>query len=54
MLLHDFAPTTEYTAGGLAEADLDLQAVEITVLLLRRLRAEGYELVGLPVPAPAG
>ncbi len=49
-LLHDFAPTTEYTAGGLAESDLDLQVIEITELLLRRLRTAGFELVGLPVP----
>lgn len=48
VLLHDFAPTTEYTAGGLTEADLDLRAIEITVLLLHRLRALGFELVNLP------
>lgn len=53
VLLHDFAPRTEYTAGGMEESDLDLQAVEITVLLLQRLRAAGFELVGLPEQQPA-
>lgn len=52
-LLHDFAPHTEFTAGGLAEADLDLRVVDITTLLLRRLRQAGFTFVGLPDPAPA-
>jgi peptidoglycan/xylan/chitin deacetylase (PgdA/CDA1 family) len=52
VLLHDFAPHTEFTAGGLAEEDLDLRVIDITVLLLQRLRAEGFTLVGLPDPVP--
>lgn len=50
-LLHDFAPRTEFTAGGLAEADLDLRIMEITTLLVRRLRRLGFAFVGLPEPA---
>lgn len=53
VLLHDFAPRTEFTAGGLTEADLDLQVIDITVLLLDRLRKAGYAFVGLPEPVPA-
>ena len=53
MLLHDFAPRTEFIAGGLTEADLDLQVLDITVLLLHRLAEAGYASVGLPEPAPA-
>ncbi|HEY0167505.1 MAG TPA: polysaccharide deacetylase family protein [Jatrophihabitans sp.] len=54
VLLHDFAPFTEFTAGGLAEADLDLQVIDITMLLLRRLRDAGFTFVSLSDPAPAG
>ncbi len=50
VLLHDFAPNTEFTKGGLTEADLDLRALDITVLLLRRLREAGYQLADLPEP----
>lgn len=53
VLLHDFAPRTEFTAGGLTEADLDLRVIDITVLLLDLLRAAGFTFVGLPAPAPA-
>lgn len=53
-LLHDFAPATEFTAAGLTEADLDLRVVEITTLLIRRLRAEGFSFVGLPDPGRSG
>lgn len=48
VLLHDFAPYTEFVAGGLAESDLDLQAPAITAQLLPRLREAGFELTGLP------
>jgi peptidoglycan/xylan/chitin deacetylase (PgdA/CDA1 family) len=48
VLLHDFAPHTEFGAGGLTEDDLDLQAVAITRLLLPRLREAGYQLTNLP------
>lgn len=53
VLLHDFAPYTEFTAGGLVEADLYLQVLDITALLLQQVRAAGYTFVGLPEPAPA-
>lgn len=53
VLLHDYAPRTEFTAGGLTEADLDLRVIEITVLLLHRLREAGYAVVGLPEPVSA-
>ncbi len=49
-LLHDFAPVTEFTAAGLTEADLDLRVIEITTLLIERLRGEGFSFVGLPEP----
>ena len=52
VLLHDFAPYSEFSADGLTEADLDLRAVDITALLLQRLRAAGFSVVGLPDPAP--
>jgi peptidoglycan-N-acetylglucosamine deacetylase len=52
-LLHDFAPYTEFTAGGLTGADLDLRIVEITTLLIERLRREGFSFVGLPELAAA-
>jgi peptidoglycan/xylan/chitin deacetylase (PgdA/CDA1 family) len=48
VLLHDYAPRTEFLGGGLRESELDLQAVAITALLLPRLRAAGFELTGLP------
>lgn len=51
-LLHDYAPRTEYTGFGLAEEDLDLRVVDITTLLIRRLREEGFALVALPAPSP--
>ncbi|MDQ1738644.1 MAG: peptidoglycan-N-acetylglucosamine deacetylase [Pseudonocardiales bacterium] len=50
VLLHDFAPATEFTAAGLAEADLDLRVVDITAALLHRLRTAGFTFVGLPDP----
>jgi peptidoglycan-N-acetylglucosamine deacetylase len=52
-LLHDFAAPTEYTPAGLTEADLDLRIIEITTLLIERLRGAGLSFVGLPEPAPA-
>lgn len=52
-LLHDFAAATEYTPAGLAEADLDLRIIEITALLIERLRGAGLSFVGLPEPTPA-
>jgi peptidoglycan/xylan/chitin deacetylase (PgdA/CDA1 family) len=51
-LLHDYAPYTEFTAGGLTEADLDLRIIEITSRLIGRLREHGFSFVGLPDPAP--
>jgi peptidoglycan/xylan/chitin deacetylase (PgdA/CDA1 family) len=53
VLLHDFAPYTEFGNSGLTEADLDLQAPAITRLLLARLREAGFELTDLPEQALA-
>jgi peptidoglycan/xylan/chitin deacetylase (PgdA/CDA1 family) len=50
VVLHDFAPFTEFTGRGLAVADLDLRVVEIAGLLIRRLREHQFTLVGLPDP----
>jgi thioesterase domain-containing protein/peptidoglycan/xylan/chitin deacetylase (PgdA/CDA1 family) len=52
-LLHDFAAATEFTPAGLTEADLDLRIIEITTLLIERLRGAGFSFVGLPEPAQA-
>jgi thioesterase domain-containing protein/peptidoglycan/xylan/chitin deacetylase (PgdA/CDA1 family) len=52
VLLHDFAAATEFTPAGLTEADLDLRILEITALLIERLRGAGLSFVGLPEPAP--
>ena len=52
-LLHDFAAATEFTPAGLTEADLDLRILEITALLIERLRGAGLSFTGLPEPAPA-
>ena len=52
-LLHDFAAATEFTPAGLTEADLDLQIIEITALLIGRLRAAGLSFTKLPEPTPA-
>jgi peptidoglycan-N-acetylglucosamine deacetylase len=46
-LLHDFAPYTEFTAGGLTEADLDLRILEVVSALIPRLRDNGFRFVGL-------
>ena len=51
-LLHDFAPPTEFIPAGLTEADLDLRIIEITKLLIDRLRGAGFSFTGLPEPAP--
>jgi peptidoglycan/xylan/chitin deacetylase (PgdA/CDA1 family) len=48
VLLHDFAPRTEFLARRLTEGRLDLRVLEVTALLLQRLREDGYQLVGLP------
>ena len=53
VLLHDFAAATEFAPAGLTEADLDLRIIEITTLLIERLRAAGLSFVGLPEPGPA-
>ena len=53
VLLHDFAAATEFTPAGLTEADLDLRIIEITTLLIERLRGAGFSFVGLPEPGPA-
>ena len=52
-LLHDFAAATEFTPAGLTEEDLDLRIIEITTLLIERLRAAGLSFTGLPEPARA-
>jgi peptidoglycan/xylan/chitin deacetylase (PgdA/CDA1 family) len=49
-LLHDFSPSSEYSAAGLTDADLDLQIIEITKRTIERLRGEGFSLVRLPEP----
>jgi thioesterase domain-containing protein/peptidoglycan/xylan/chitin deacetylase (PgdA/CDA1 family) len=53
VLLHDFAAATEFVPAGLTEADLDLRIMEITTLLIERLRGAGLSFVGLPDPALA-
>lgn len=53
VLLHDFAPHTEFTKAGLSEAGLDLRVLDITALLVQRLRAAGFSFVGLPEPVAA-
>lgn len=50
VVLHDFAPFTEFTGRGLTVADLDLKVVEIAALLVERLRRQEFSLVGLPDP----
>jgi hypothetical protein len=52
VLLHDYAPYTEFSAGGMTEADLDLRIIEITSRLIDRLRPYGFSFVALPDPAP--
>jgi thioesterase domain-containing protein/peptidoglycan/xylan/chitin deacetylase (PgdA/CDA1 family) len=54
VLLHDFAASTEFSPAGLTEADLDLRIIEITTLLIERLRRAGFSFVGLPEPAQTG
>jgi thioesterase domain-containing protein/peptidoglycan/xylan/chitin deacetylase (PgdA/CDA1 family) len=53
VLLHDFAAATEFTPAGLTEADLDLRIIEITMLLIERLRRAELSFTGLPDPAQA-
>jgi thioesterase domain-containing protein/peptidoglycan/xylan/chitin deacetylase (PgdA/CDA1 family) len=53
VLLHDFAAPTEFVPAGLTEADLDLRIIEITTLLIERLRGAGLSFAGLPEPVPA-
>lgn len=50
VLLHDFAPRTEFTAGCLTEAELDLRIMDITVMLIKRLRQLEFAFVALPEP----
>ena len=50
VLLHDFAPPTEFTVRGLTEDDLDLRILEIMPPLIERLRREGFSFVKLPEP----
>jgi thioesterase domain-containing protein len=52
VLLHDFASATEFVPAGLTEEDLDLRIVEITALLIRRVREAGLSFTALPEPAP--
>jgi peptidoglycan/xylan/chitin deacetylase (PgdA/CDA1 family) len=54
VLLHDFAPYSEFTQAGLTEAQLDLRVLEISALLIDRLRELGFALVGLPEQVPGG
>jgi thioesterase domain-containing protein len=51
VLLHDFVSGTEYVPAGLTEADLDLRIVEISAMLIERLRAAGFSFTALPEPA---
>jgi peptidoglycan/xylan/chitin deacetylase (PgdA/CDA1 family) len=53
VLLHDFAPHSEFEPAKLSEADLDLRVVDIVTLLIARLKREGFSFVGLPAPEPA-
>jgi thioesterase domain-containing protein/peptidoglycan/xylan/chitin deacetylase (PgdA/CDA1 family) len=53
VLLHDFAAASEFRPSGLTEADLDLRIIEITTLLIERLRGAGMSFIDLPDPAPA-
>jgi len=53
VLLHDFAPPSEFLARGHTEADLDLRVLEVTALLVERLREAGFQLVGLPGTTPS-
>jgi hypothetical protein len=50
-LLHDFASATEFSSARLTEADLDLRIIEITGLLIERLRRAGLTFTALPEPA---
>jgi thioesterase domain-containing protein len=52
-LLHDFAAATEFRPAGLTEKDLDLRIIEVTALLIKRLRAAGLSFTGLPEPVAA-
>lgn len=51
VLLHDFTPATETKPARLTEDDLDLRIIEITKLLIERLRGEGFFFTGLPPAA---
>ena len=42
VLLHDFLPFSEFRPAGLAEEDLDLRIIEITRLLIERIRGAGF------------
>jgi thioesterase domain-containing protein/peptidoglycan/xylan/chitin deacetylase (PgdA/CDA1 family) len=53
VLLHDFAAASEFGPSGLTEADLDLRIIEITTLLIQRLREAGFTFTGLPDPVAA-
>jgi peptidoglycan/xylan/chitin deacetylase (PgdA/CDA1 family) len=53
VLLHDFAAPSEFSPMGLTEATLDLRIIEITGMLIERLRAAGLSFTGLPEPAPS-
>jgi thioesterase domain-containing protein/peptidoglycan/xylan/chitin deacetylase (PgdA/CDA1 family) len=53
VLLHDFAPPSQFRPAGLTEADLDLRVIDVTTSLIGRLRGAGLRFVGLPDPSPA-
>ncbi len=52
-LLHDFVPFSEFGPAGLTEAELDLRIIEVTALLIERLRSAGLSFTGLPDPGQA-
>jgi peptidoglycan/xylan/chitin deacetylase (PgdA/CDA1 family) len=49
-LLHDFAPASEFRPACLTAETLDLRVIEITRLLIERLRAAGLSFTALPPP----
>lgn len=53
VLLHDYAAATEFTMARLTADDLDLRVVEMTKLLIERVRNEGLTFIALPEPPQA-
>src|SRR5690349_4726261 len=50
-LLHDFAAYSEFGPAGLTQADLDLRIIEVTAMLIERLRGARLSFARLPEPA---